>query len=130
MIAKEMEDILTVLAVGIFADKKVFASEIQVFTRSVSRVGLTTLDIPMLSGAQALMWYETNKDHIRGKFNGPRAEFDAWLIPILERVSDHADTEYLVKLIEQISLADQELHISEKALMVLVERIWDLSKVH
>lgn len=125
-----MQDILTVLAVGIFADKKVFASEIQVFTRSVSRVELTNLEIPMISGAQALMWFELNKDNIREKFDGPRADFDNWLIPILERVAEHADTMALLKLLNQISLADDELHISEKALMVLVKKIWGLTEVH
>lgn len=125
-----MQDILTVLAVGIFADKKVFASEIQVFTRSVSRVELSNLEIPMVSGAQALMWFEMNKDHIREKFDGPRAEFDDWLVPIFERVAEHADIKALLSLLNEISLADEELHISEKALMTLVGKLWGLSEAH
>ena len=65
MIEPEFEDILTVLAVGILADKKIISTEIQVFIRSVSSVQLSTLDLNRVSGARALSWFEMNKDFIR-----------------------------------------------------------------
>ncbi|WP_427452647.1 hypothetical protein [Litorimonas sp. WD9-15] len=126
MIQSEMNDILMVLAVGVFADKKIHSSEIEVFIRSVSRIRLSEYDVPKVSEAKALTWFEMNKDDIRERFNGPRSEFDAWLIPILKRVEDHADKEALLHLLNMIFLADREVHNSERAMMVLIKRVWNL----
>jgi hypothetical protein len=124
MLNSEIQDILTVLAVGIYADKKVHSSEVQSFTRSVSQVSLSKNDDVTISGAKALLWFEQNRDEISAKFDGPQKEFDAWLIPILERVAQHAKTDELLRLLDDISIADDELHISEVAFIVFVKRIW------
>ena len=127
MLDTELEDILTVLAVGVYADKRIFASEIQAFTRSVSSVALSRRENSTVTGAQALLWFEMNKDEIRDKFDGPRPEFDAWIIPILERVSEHGNIDELIGILDIISVADDEFHISEKAFIVLVQKIWGLN---
>ena len=127
MLDTELEDILTVLAVGVYADKRIFASEIQAFTRSVSGVALSRRENSTVTGAQALLWFEMNKDEIRDKFDGPRPEFDAWIIPILERVSEHGNIDELIDILDIISVADDEFHISEKAFIVLVQKIWGLN---
>lgn len=127
MLDTELEDILTVLAVGVYADKRIFASEIQAFTRSVSGVALSRRENSTVTGAQALLWFEMNKDEIRDKFDGPRPEFDAWIIPILERVSEHGNIDELIGILDIISVADDEFHISEKAFIVLVQKIWGLN---
>ena len=127
MLDTELEDILTVLAVGVYADKRIFASEIQAFTRSVSGVALSRRENSTVTGAQALLWFEMNKDEIRDKFEGPRPEFDAWIIPILERVSEHGNIDELIGILDIISVADDEFHISEKAFIVLVQKIWELN---
>jgi len=127
MLQSEMNDIMTVLAVGIFADKKIHSSEIKVFIKSVSSIKLSHQNIPKISEAKALTWFEMNKDLVREKFEGPRPEFDKWLIPILERVGEHADKDAFRRLLNEIFMADNEVHISEAALMVLVERVWGLT---
>ncbi len=128
MIDTELEDILTVLAIGVYADKRIFASEIQAFTRSVSGVELSKRENSKVSGAKALMWFETHKDDIRAKFDGPRPEFDAWIVPILERVSEHGNIDELIRLLDTISVADDEFHISEKAFIVLAKKAWGRNK--
>lgn len=126
MLQPEMHDILMVLAVGVFADKKIHSSEIQVFMRSVSRVQLSKRDIPILSEAKALSWFEMNKGEVRQMFAGPRSEFDGWFIPILKRVGNHADKDALLHLLNMIFLADREMHNSETALMTLIKGVWNL----
>ena len=123
----DIQDILTILAVGVFADKRVFSSEIQVFTESAMHAALPNREMSAPSGAKALLWFEKNKDEIRAKFDGPRSDFDAWLIPILERLAGNVDQEGLLRFLEKISLADEELHVSEEALIVLVKRVWGLN---
>lgn len=126
MLKPEMHDILMVLAVGVFADKKIHSSEIQVFIRSVSRVQLSKHDTPIMSEAKALSWFEMNKDEVRQMFAGPRSEFDSWFVPILKRVGQHADTDALLHLLNMIFLADREMHVSEMALMTLIKRVWNV----
>ena len=123
----EINDILMVLTVGIYADKKIHSSEIEVFIKSVSRMNLSNQNIPKLSEAKALAWFEMNKDHIRHIFAGPRSEFDAWFIPILNRVGTHANKPALLHLLNMIFLADNEVHVSETALMTFVKRTWKLN---
>jgi len=60
-------------------------------------------------------------------FNGPRAEFDAWFVPILERVGEHANKDALLHLLNMIFIADDEVHNSEMAMMALVKRTWGLA---
>lgn len=127
MLGKEPDDILTVLAVGVFADKRIFSSEIQVFISSVSNLELSDLDLPKISGAKALTWFEMNKQTIQDKFEGPRSEFDAWFVPILERVGEYVDKEKFLKQLDDIFIADDEIHISETAMRVLVERVWGVT---
>lgn len=122
----ELNDILMLLTVGIFADKRIHSSEVLVFMKSVSRIKLSTRDIPEISEAKALSWFEMNKDHVRHIFTVPTEEFEAWLIPILERLAVHADKDALLKLLDEIFEADQEIHISETALMTLIKRVWKL----
>jgi len=127
MLHTEMHDIMTVLAVGIFADKKIHSSEIKVFIKSVSSIKLSNHDLPTISEAKALTWFEMNKDLVRAKFEGPRSEFDKWLIPILKRVGENADKDAFRRLLNEIFMADNEVHNSEAALMVLIERVWGLT---
>lgn len=126
MLQTEMKDVLTVLAVGIFADKKIHSSEIMVFMQSASRLKLSKHEMPTLSEAKVLNWYEMNKDVVTAKFSGPRSEFDAWFVPILERVGEHADRDAMLQLLNKIFWADNEVHNSEAALMALVHRVWNL----
>jgi len=128
MLQSEMNDILTVLAVGIYADKKIHSSEIKVFIQSVSSLQLSNHDVPTISEAKALTWFEMNKDGVRAKFEGPRSEFDDWFVPILKRVGQHADKDALLHLLTMIFLADNEVHNSETALMILIERVWELDQ--
>ena len=126
MLQSEMEDILTVLAVGIFADKKIHSSEIRVFIQSVSRLKLSNREMPTLSEAKALTWFEMNRDAVRAKFSGPRSEFDAWIVANLKRVGEHADRDVMLHLLTKIFWADNEVHNSEAAFMALIQRVWDL----
>lgn len=122
----ELNDILMVLTVGVYADKRVHSSEIEVFIKSISRLNLSNREIPKISEARALAWFEMNKDEVRQIFNGPRSEFDDWFIPIVKRVGVHADKDALLHLLNMIFLADREMHISETALMVLIKKVWEL----
>jgi hypothetical protein len=128
VISSDMNDVLLLLGVAIFADKRVLASEVEVFTKSVSRLKLAELDFSIVSEAKALSWFELNRDLIQSKFKLPRADFETWFLPILSRIRQHSDIEALKYLLQLIFEADAEVHVSEIALMKLVEREWDITQ--
>ena len=122
----DQQDIMWLLAIGIFADKRIFASEVEVFVKSVARIRMSKEQQSLPSEAKALMWFEMHKDIVKSKFSLPRSEFDAWFIPILKRVAKTADKSALAHILDMIFRADGDLHVSEVALMALIKREWDL----
>jgi len=126
MISSDMNDIFLLLAVGIYADKKLYASEVEIFVKSVSRIKLSTVDNAKVSEAKALAWFEMNRADVKSKFDLPRSDFDEWFIPILKRIRKHAELDALKHMLQMIFLADNEVHVSEIALMTLVEREWGI----
>lgn len=124
MVVSEFDDVLTLLSLSIFADKKVYASEIDTLVKAATRISLINGSPITLSEAKVLAWFETHKGDIQRKMDLPRSEFDSWLIPILKRVKVNSDRETLTHLMEMIAISDGEVHVSERALINLVKANW------
>ena len=118
----ELKDILSLFAATVFADKRVFATEIDVFIKTTSKLKIVTHLAPKISEAKLLAWYEMNKDEIRKKLEMPY--FKDWFYDLLERLKDIPDKSEILETMHAISLADGEIHVSERALMTLSERYW------
>lgn len=118
----ELKDILSLIAAAVFADKRVFATEIDVFIKTTSKLKIVTHLAPKISEAKLLAWYEMNKDEIRKRLETPY--FKDWFYDLLERLKDIPDKSEILKTMHAISLADGDIHVSERALMALSERYW------
>jgi tellurite resistance protein len=118
----DLKDILSLIAATVFADKRVFASEIDVFIQATSKLKIVRRLDPKISEAKLLVWYETNKDEIRLKLGTPY--FKDWFYEILERLKDVPDKELILEVMRKISHADGNIHVSERALIALSERYW------
>lgn len=124
MISNELDDLLSLFAAAIIADKRVFAQEVDVFLKATSTLKIA-LDIqPNLSEARILSWYEMNKDAIREEIAGPY--FRSWLYDRLDRLAHIKGKQGILDILNKISLADGELHSSESALMSLTAHRWEL----
>lgn len=124
MISQELNDLLSLLAATIFADKRVFAEEIETFMGVANRLVDARETETNLSEADLLGWFEANKDRVRASITAP--EFETWLKQCLARL-DHIDDKHVVlNIMTDIANADSEFHVSEKALIVLTSRYWDL----
>ena len=117
---------LSLLAATIFADHRVYSSEITVFVRAASRLDVIHKARPNLSEAKLLVWYEENKEHIKGKMTAPY--FKDWFYDILEKLSDVEDKRPILAAMKDISRADSEIHVSERALFTLAARHWGLNE--
>lgn len=117
------QSILELLAMTIFADKKIYADEIQAFTHSVIKLQNEGMLSTNMTEVKIILWYETHKDALMEYLT--TSKFEIWLsgkIFDLDRVPDKFK---VLEAIEYISFSDGEEHISEKALRMLASKKLD-----
>lgn len=124
MFSDEQNDVLSLLAATIFADKHVYVSEIDMFTGVVLELTSLSQTTPELSEAKVLTWYEMNKDDIRQKVIAPY--FKDWFYSLLDRISKVEDKPAILTAMEKISLADGSVHVGERTLIMLAKQHWKL----
>jgi len=122
MFNREVEAVLSVIALSIFADKRVLSTEIAAFVKSADIIKANVhSDLP-LSEAKLLLWFEMNREQIRAKMELDAIEFKAWFEAIFNEFPRLPDKTFISEIVESIARADGELHVSEKALYVMLER--------
>jgi uncharacterized tellurite resistance protein B-like protein len=117
------ERVLSLIAVTIFADQRIYDSEIQVFAKFSAK--LKILKNAKLTEAKILAWYETNKDNILQKVKTPY--FKSWFYDLLDQLSDIEEKDSIIDIMQKISRADGSVHVSERALFTLAKRYWGLA---
>lgn len=120
----DLKDVLSLIAATIFADKHVYASEIDEFMKSTSKLKIVRSLEPKISEAKLLAWYEMNKEEVRDYLATPY--FKDWFYGILDRLKDIPNKETIIETMHKISIADGSIHVSERALITLAERHWSL----
>lgn len=122
MFSREVDAVLSVIALSIFADKRVLSTEITAFVKSADIIEAhVRSDIPVTE-AKLLMWFEINREHIQSKMQLGSVGFKQWFDSVVETFSLLPDKTFIADIVELISNADGELHISEKAWSVMLER--------
>lgn len=124
MVSQNLDDLLSLLMAVIVADKRTFAEEIQVFVTEGVKLQTTLNMKPVMSEAKVLMWYELNKAAVKKNVLGPYLK--TWLYDRLNRLAHIDNKPAILEAMRQVALADGEIHVSERALMVLAARQWVL----
>ena len=120
-----LNSVLNLIAAAIMADKRVFASEVEVFVKEASQLEIVQRLDPVMSEAKLLEWYELYKDAIEANLKTPY--FKDWYYSLLKQISALPDKEQMLEVMRKISAADDEIHVSERALVRLAERYWDMA---
>ena len=120
----DVNNILTLISAAIFADKRVYASEVETFLRSTRSLEVLRQLEPHLSEAKLLSWYEMNKGDVQENLATPY--FKDWFYELLGELSHIPEKQSVIEAMREISEADGEIHVSERALIVLAERHWGL----
>lgn len=123
--ASDHENVLSLIAATIFADQRVYDSEVHVFAKSTAKLKLLKMAKPRLTENRILVWYEANKDNILQKVKTPY--FKTWFYDLLEQLSDVEDKEQIIEIMQKVSRADGSVHVSERALFTLAKRYWGLT---
>jgi len=75
--------------------------------------------------AKLLSWYELNKDSINDRLSTPY--FKDWFYATLDEIAELPDKQTILEVMRKISAADDDVHVSERALITLAERYWKLN---
>ena len=118
---RQVEALLTIFALSIFADKRVLSSEISALIKSAEDIDSRVNSSLPVTEAKLLMWFETNRMRLEDKLRLGPIGFKRWFESVMSDLSDFSDQALLTDLLHRTSLADGELHVSEKALRILVE---------
>ncbi len=119
-----LDSLLGLLAMTIFADKKVLSEEIKAFVGSVKYLQSMQVVVASVSEADIIMWYELNKDELKTKVTGKG--FEIWLRDCLGNLSTVKNKPAILIAMGDIANADEEVHVSEVALVALVAKHWGL----
>ena len=118
----ELKDILSLIAATVLADKRILTSELDVFMTSTRQLDIVNQLEPTISEAKLKAWFERNKNDISQKLATPY--FKDWLYEVLDRLKDVPNKAPILKVMQEISIADQDVHVSERTLIALSERYW------
>ena len=122
--ANQIDDILTLLALTILADKKVVNQEVDSFLQIAPQITNGLGAKKPMSQPNLLAWLYTHQARIKKMFSSPN--FDQILIGLFTRTQSIPNKQAVLNKMNEISTADDEFHVSEKALIVLAARHWNL----
>ena len=125
MLSHEIDDLFSLLALMIFADKKIVEDEVRAFVRLANKLQIARDLEPRLSEAKLSVWYEENKSGIRAIFEGPN--FEPWFFNKIHLLKDIPNKLAILGVLCDIASADGEVHISEKALVKLTAQSWGIA---
>lgn len=124
MFSQQDDSVLTLLATTIFADKRVFAKEIEMFLSAAQSLPVGTERSAPVSQSTLLLWFEANRDELSSMHE--RDDFQSWITAILDDLADYPHHRDLLSAMHDVARADGQVHISETALAALCARHWGL----
>lgn len=118
-------NVIALLTMAIFADRRVLSQEVQALIETVLRLQHDGILSSNHSEASLLLWYENNKHEFIGILQ--KGEFESWLESTLLELAEFPHKTRLFEAILAIARSDNEEHVSEQALAMLVARHWDIA---
>ena len=124
MLTTEIDDLLTLLAIIIFADQRVFAQEIDTFMKEARELQIAREIEPRLTEARLLTWFEMHRDDLKAQIDA--TDYAAWLGRLLDRLSPLPDKTLILDVMYKIAISDGEMHKSEKYLIAFSAQRWNI----
>lgn len=125
MLSKDMDDLLSILALMIFADKRVHDNEVRAFVRLADKLQVARDIDPRLSEASLVNWYQENAANLRAVIE--ESNFESWFYSRLDRLKSLPNKLSVLSVLCDIASSDGEVHVSEKALIKLTAQRWDIA---
>jgi len=111
MFSREISAVLKIIALSIFADKRVLSEEITAFVESADLIQSQLNSDMVISETKLLLWFELNRAGLQAKMFLGSEDFKLWFETLISELPVMSDTQFITDIIERISNADGELHI-------------------
>jgi hypothetical protein len=119
------EALLSLLAITVLADKRVYAVEIDSFVKMALSLNAQISFSEAVSEPKLLMWFELNRDNLRATIKTPA--FKIWYNDCLETLASVPEKPQILEAMTQIAHADQDIHFGEIALITLTAKHWNIA---
>ncbi len=121
-ISLQTQKMMQLLAQVILADGHIFATEIEALALGTVKLGLKDEDGALLSGAATRQWFKDYLQELNTTWS--TTPKDIVLTQLILSLAEWPDKQAVVDVLENISLADANLHREEKLLISIVKAYW------
>lgn len=111
MFNRQINAVLKVIALSIFADKRVLSEEITAFVESADLIQSKVNSDITISETKLLLWFELNRAELQNKMTLGPAGFKHWFENLLSELPVLSDKSFITDIIGRIANADQELSL-------------------
>ncbi len=121
-ISLQTQKMMQLLAQVILADGHIFATEIEALALGTVKLGLKDEDGALLSSAATRQWFKDYLQELNTTWS--TTPKDIVLTQLILSLAEWPDKQAVVDVLENISLADANLHREEKLLISIVKAYW------
>jgi len=122
MASVNWDDIFTLLAVTIVADKRIYKEEVESFTAQIAHLNSVVPAGNRLALNTALEWFKRHHKEIAEKTHNPKA--DLYITRLIKRLANSSLHSELLGAMYAVSLSDSDFHVQERSLMDLAAGLW------
>lgn len=119
----DKDDILSLIALVIFADKHVHLAEIESFIAAARHPHLSKR-FGNMNAIALRAWYDAHKISLLSHMR--RDDFSHWFRGCLDRITDPVDRAAILSVMSEIALSDQEFHKMEQSLIHFTAYHWNM----
>ncbi len=117
-------DILTLLAMLVLADHRIYKEELDAFTSTVEHINLQVRPDIIVTHTMAFDWFIHNREQIRNRLNDART--DQTLTDLIKRTRSLPGKASILKAMVEIAKTDQHFHNDDKHMLRKVATGWNI----
>ncbi len=118
-------DIFTLLAMVIIADKRVYKEEVDTFVDSAMKIKAAVDDETLITRDLVFEWFRGHRAAILADANDKQLHVKALSIIIAMKNFKHRKT--VLRAMVAVSVADNEMHPTEESLITIAAKHWGLN---
>jgi len=118
-------DIFTLLAMVIIADKRVYKEEVDTFVDSAMKIKAAVDDGTLITRDLVFEWFRGNRAEIMNDANSKQLNIKALSIIMSMKKFPHRKT--VLRAMVAVSVADNEMHPTEESLITIAAAHWGLN---
>ena len=125
MTSESWHDVLTLMAMVILADKRVYKEEVDTFVESITELNNKISPDMFMTQSMAFEWFKSNRERVKNLLIGKDAKTN--VRETVLRVGNLPHKPYIVECMRNIANADNEYHSSEHSVIKQAAYNWKIA---